>query len=355
MKVLTSLRRSAGRSAPLFAVACSLLWVPPAASNPPPPPGPFAVPDVHVIRLTDASVGVKSGDLRMMFEILNWTNVEVHGVVLVENTATDLLPATSGGIPVVVSAYVEPEGRPLDPLLKAEDDDANFPPTDGTIDPPKNGANNAYTGTRPTPTKIAYVGDGPIPPRDLLGAADANASCALVPGCAGGVIAEVERIDNGRNDAGAGTVDNVLDGFVLEFADFDPGEVISFNVFLIDEFGQPIGYWDGANFAGNAFGFGTLNVFLGDGAAPRRSHGPPVWTRPSRGPIIGNTGTVDPPNNLRDVFVTNDQFQIEIGAAMTAPFRDPNDNNLLLGGGGVGVNAVPHPSVPVELMSFTVE
>lgn len=323
----------------------------PAFSNPP-PPSQFAVPDVHVIRVTDADVHTKTGNLRLMFEILNWTDSAVDQVVLIENDAGSLIPATAGGLPVIAAASVEFDGRPLNPLAGPADDDANFPPQDCSpcTDPDKIGASNSFSAGMPSTTKVVYTSDGSIPPRDLLGAADANAACALVPGCtaAGNPIADVERIDNGLSP------DNVLDGFVLEFTDFDVGEVISFNVFLIDELGEVIGYHDGADFVGNAFGFGTINIFRGDGL-PTRSHGPPVWTRPGRGAVIGNTGTVDPPDNLRDMFVQNDFFQVEVGAALTAPFRNSTDNDLLGDGGGVGVNAIPHPNVPVELMSFTVE
>ncbi|REJ82715.1 MAG: hypothetical protein DWQ36_20040 [Acidobacteria bacterium] len=334
----------------------------------PPPPSPFPIPDVHVLRITDVGPIPQRGPLpnAIMFEVMNWTDTPAYGVELVLNVATGVTgdsggfncegPAACFGL-----AQIESGGRPLGDFMG---DDANFPPADGTGDPPKVGRANDWTATVTTPTRVVFsTTNNPIPPRDLLGAGDAASACALVPGCTSPAptIGNVESIDNAIDGTPTGELDNVLDGFVVEMLDLESTmselELLSFNFFLLDQSGNPIGSFGNRGLSGNAFGFGILNVFsIFPG---QRSHGPPIWTRNSRavlaggdrgGTIVSNTGTEDPPANLRDMFVQNDVFQVEVGATMTGEFLEPLDNTH-----GVSENSSLLPPYPVELQSFSVE
>jgi hypothetical protein len=108
----------------------------------------------------------------------------------------------------------------------------------------------------------------------------------------------------------------VLDGFVMYVCDWDKGETLSLNWFLTDASGAPIGTAG----MGNAYGFGTVSLFLG---APGQPAGPL---------FAGNTGFG---SNAVDIFddvgliIDDDgkprcEFFVEMGAGITAPFQNPN-------------------------------
>ena len=352
--------------------AVTVLVVAPVQANPP-PPSTFPVPDVQPLRVT---WGSEFGGLRglcslapcydLMFEVQNWTDQDVYGVLLTFTDADfeDVMMNPPPRFLDMFEAFVESDGRPA----FGTGDDANFPGganPDGTGDPVKAGATNNFVVTAASATSVLYTLDSKsfsgIPSRDLLGATDSAAACALVPGCSGPdlTIANPEQIDNGQMP------DNVLDGFVVTFSDFFAEEVGSLNFYLLDINGAPIGYDDGTQIIGNGFAFGVINVFQVDGYAGTRSHGPPVWTRQTRAGTrgatpTGNTGTEDPPANLRDMFPgptpqtlgddPNLVFQVEIGAALTGRFADVNDAPP-----GADSNADTQPNFPVELMSFSIE
>jgi hypothetical protein len=109
---------------------------------------------------------------------------------------------------------------------------------------------------------------------------------------------------------------NVLDGFVFSVIDFDPGEVISLNWFLLDQDGNPIGTAAG----GNQYGFGVVNLKRVDGGITLDD---PVFQ--------GNVGFDQSPRSffgsVYDGGATY-EFAVEFGASLTAPFLNPADNSF---------------------------
>lgn len=314
------------------------------------------------MRVTDiVAVPDDPGDDRFFieFEVLNWTDTEAFDLTICLNIGGAFSP---GPPPTFASADVDPNGRPF----TTEDDDGNFQPADGTSTPgPKDGSTNTWEVTTETPTAVAWdeptgtPGNG-IPPRDLLGVPGptnvdkAEQACDLVPGCeiegSSLVIDDPETIDNGAPVVD-GEPDNVLDGFVIEVNNFDVFDVLSFDWFLTDASGSPIGVAG----SGNAYGFGTYTMFRtlsgiatpGPGPTTLDSqpclasvdNGPPLFRRVS-GAAAGPGSNSGTNTNARDLFVSEtdrgDMFEAEPAAQMTAPFRNPNENDL-----NTPVNAEP--------------
>jgi hypothetical protein len=315
----------AGQLVALFAIGFLMVVAPGWADPFPPPPPGVEIPQVFCFRVTDiaAVAGDPEGD-RFTFEIeiLNWTNRETFDLYFALNPGTGFPGPPVQQAPFFAGASVDLNGRPLG----AGDDDLNFPPNDGHPGS-KTGQPNGWGVSLQTITAVRYAeptgtpGNG-LAFRDLLGAATTAEACSLVPDCeivnGSPVVPWPETIDNGAPMVDK-LDDNVLDGFVIDVDDFDPGEMLSFDWFFTDAAGGPIG----VSGIGNAFGFGTYNIYRVN------SHGPPVWRRipgVPEGPG-SNTGTT---NDLRDMFVdstaTGESFEVELGSALTPPFLNPADN-----------------------------
>jgi hypothetical protein len=304
----------------------------PVASN---PPG-IILPRVFCFRITD--IGALGGNsFRFEFEVLNWTATVSDGMFIARNAGTSglnpNLPPANGLPPFFSGAGVDPNGRPLGP----GGDDANFQPLDGTPGL-KVGATNdwAVSGGFPTATAIRWAGGTAIPNRNLIGAGSTAAACALVPAClvSGGlpVIANPETIDNGGGTPYGG-VDNVLDGFTFDVSDFNVGETLSFNWFLLNG-NAPIGVVG----MGNQFGFGVFNIFR------VASPGPAIWCAgpPSAG--VCNTGTNSGVTYAYQGASLLPQFEFEFGAGITGAFSNPADNIFQV---PVNGQLVPEPSTMV--------
>ncbi len=331
------------------------------------PPGAAQAPPVFCFRITD--IEQLPGDLTcktycIEFEVLNWSDQDACGMIIAPNVGTLAIgPGFGGGAmgvagatgapPTIFLANVDPDGRGGTP----------FSPGDigpGVFDVPAihNGrgrgdvpgalndwsATGNFSGVKGT---AEWRCGTPLPFHDLLGPLPGNpfASWALVPGF--GLDGSTDfaglgdtAIDGGPPVAppfpfGPYTPDpaglpfpsnmaqididptgNVLDGFVIYVCDWDKGECLSFNWFLTDAAGNPIGT---AGF-GNAYGFGSLNLCLGD----------PALGAP--GPLFaGNTGFGQNRNDFYDsVNIIKSptgevcEFFAEFGAGITAPFLNPN-------------------------------
>jgi len=180
-----------------------------------------------------------------------------------------------------------------------------------------------------------------------------DALLAMIPGSVANTVFNPTRIQLPNPE----TIDdgpNVLDGFVIVIANFDPGDVVSFNWFLEDAAGDSIGMIPsgGSGVSGDPYGFGIINI-CNTGA-------PPI-------PLVGNAGSVlqapDPPFNVNSQFDPPDTsdpnadsglfwaenevagvdtfpinpipagklgagtwFGVEFGAAVTATFANTQDN-----------------------------
>lgn len=277
-----------------------------------PPPGCIIPPGIFCFRFTDI---VQTGPSRFQFEVefLNWTGQIAYGLHICRTQPP--LPPRIGGQPKIAGASVDANGRPLG----VGNDDWNFPPADGTGMPAKVGKTNFFQATDSN-DDLALFEDpttNGIPARDLFRAwaTGGNAAVwALIPGCdTSGVIANVETVDNALDESPQGPFDNVLDGFVLDISDFDVGEMISLNWWLLDRNGDPIGMVNPTN-PGNQFGYGVINIYRG-------INGPGVWQR-VRGAVPGaNVGTS---SDLRDMVPkqvrgSQEDFEVELAAASTAP------------------------------------
>ncbi|WP_353572123.1 hypothetical protein [Candidatus Albibeggiatoa sp. nov. BB20] len=328
---------------------------------PPPPPSPSTyMPTVFCFRITDIVDTDDPNRFKFMFETLNWSNQNAHGLLMALNEAA-IIGGQQTIRPLITSADIDSNGRPIG----SGDDDANFPPIDGTgtFTQFKLGQTNSWQVARSTNSMVIFsnpaaADDTSLAFRDLLGAATpgsitgTTAACNLVPGCTvtgrdnlgRQVVSEVlniETVDNGSPNIDQ-LPDNVLDGFVLEVENFQPGSAISFNWFLMDETGtQSIG----SAGRGNQMGFGTFTIRRHeDGTIEGEGNDgdtidiptPPDGRRAIRAVgddsdilFPGNTGTTQ---SLREMFVfeTFDQvqFSVEPGPGLTAPFLVPQDNIL---------------------------
>ncbi|MDJ1185657.1 hypothetical protein [Roseofilum casamattae] len=245
-------------------VISGMLAAPALADPIPIPPNPeVRLPPVFCFRFTDIKP-VESdpeGDkFQFEFEVLNWTNQVASGVQLALNEGT----GSSGVIdkvPFLAKGKVDQNGRPI-----GKPDDSG--PT-GNLNTP-----NDWKVAQSSKTAVEWEGGTGIANQDLLGANSTQEACALVPGCQAvpdgiqqvctgwlfwrrcqqiprnftPIVNDMETVDNGIN---------VLDGFVVTVDDFDEGELVSLNWFLLDDAGNPLGVSD----RGNAYGFGTINLY----------------------------------------------------------------------------------------------
>jgi hypothetical protein len=313
---------------------------------------------VFCFRITDIeeTVGDPEGDsFSFEFEVLNWSDDVAYEVYIATTRANGIaLSALPGGSidfsrVIFDDATVDMNGRPLtlrdvngDMVIDAldlEDDNNN-----GDVDPGEDQNGNGRldndlmpgNGTQPndwmvssqTSSRVRWEAGTPIFPIDLLDInpvppfddieqigfmqfTDPNDPNSVIP----------ETIDDG---------DNVLDGFVFTVDNFDVGKVFTFNWFLLNSEGDPIG----RSGSGNPYGFGTVSIArVDDGPFPGAV-------------FAGNSGfqrTVaiffDSIYNVPDpsTFVVSAAFGVsgqpvqtgyaaEFGAGITAPFLNEADN-----------------------------
>jgi hypothetical protein len=275
---------------------------------------------VYCARVTDIRAHPTPNKFSFEFEVLNWSDVFVGGVLLV------LAEDTSAGVSFARENYynlngVDVDGRPIqledvngDSIIDTSDlEDAN---SDGMLEAgeDRNGNNrldndpipgnlnraNDWTLIDQTATRMEWRHGSPIPFINLL-------TAGPYPGCARciealprppkavvhpvtGEVSPLEAIDNG---------DNVQDGFVMTVRGLEVGKTIHINWFLLGAgdatfpeedqppeqtcrsprpeivpVGEPIGF---AGF-GNAMGFGVITITRVDGI-------------PRPGPVfVGNIG-----------------------------------------------------------------
>ncbi|MBI3241091.1 MAG: DUF11 domain-containing protein [Chloroflexi bacterium] len=291
---------------------------------------------VFCFRITDIQrvAGDPGNDkFRFEFEVLNWSNGEAFGVYIALDEGTS---AVSGSAPFFAGADIDADGRPLvlldvngdGTINDADLEDANGnglldpgedingngrldnDPIPGNVNPP-----NDWTVASSTATAISWSAGTTVPGIDLIGFAsgiplqpgDPEISFMDFTNLSDPNSVVIETIDNGPN---------VMDGFVITVDDFDPGEILSFNWFLTDINGIPIGDPSGEG-GGNPYGFGVVNLTSLSGS-----------TFP--GPVFsGNTGFSQSPKLFFDsvYHIPNPaNFAAEFGAALTATFQNPADN-----------------------------
>lgn len=344
----------------------------PALADPPPNPPPCAKfgPGLFCWRVTDIE-GVP-GDpdrFRVMFEFVNWSNQPAYYIRMDRNIGT--------GQPVLLTnAGVDADGRPFT----------------GPPDPPAGNIlhDNQWDVVVNTPDQIIWAFDQPTGPiahatcpgtsngvpvtfngllDPLMAPPTTPAECqaaltCMVPGSSitqvdmGGMLvdqltlADPETADDGPNQ---------LDGFWIELDDLQCNESISFNWWLLDINLQPIGmlFGGGAGVMGDQFAFGIINYARMCSPAP-----PPIFNL-NTGYDPPNSDAPDNPSNWAenevggiDTYPINPiplgkpgagaRFCIELGAAVTAPFANPNNNCFLFNGQYVasGTNLVRRSGGP---------
>lgn len=292
---------------------------------------------VFCFRITDIQrvAGDPGNDrFRFEFEVLNWTHEQAFSVYIAQNVATGLVVGDPA--PFFAGATLDPNGRPLTPLdvngdgtINAADlEDANGnglldpgedingngrldnDPIPGNVNPPNN-----WTVASSSATAIKWSAGTPVPSVDLLDF-DFLGTGPLQPGDPEISFMQFANLSD-PNSVVIETIDdgpNVQDGFVLIVDDLDPGEIVSFNWFLLDQFGNIIG----ANTeVSNPYGFGAVSLTSLAGPVPPS----PVFA--------GNTGFSQSPLMFFDsVYIVPNPaaFAAEFGAGLIAPFSDPNDN-----------------------------
>lgn len=223
--------------------------MPALADPPPPPPSNTILPDVFCFRFTDVKAvedDPEQDRFIFSFEVLNWTDTPASGVRFAMSTGGFDAGKDLG----VTGAQVDSNGRPLG--------------SDSDPIPGNQPVSNTGSVTSVSSSAVEYTAgqfnsslftENPIPNLNLLdvpSTGGTQAACALVPGCVVSgntpIISNPETIDDGNN---------VLDGFSIEIDGFDERDAISFNWFLLDENGESIGSVGN----GNAYGFGTVNLF----------------------------------------------------------------------------------------------
>jgi hypothetical protein len=328
-----------------LAIAAGISWSSPVKADPPPEPN---VP-VFCFRVTDIlNVAGDADRFQFEFEILNWTNQPAHGMDLsLTQRNFSIFGPTVDNAPFIAGAAVDVLGRPIGPL----NDDANFAAvanSPGFLNGvgAKVGQLNNWVVTNQTASQVKWRDpsppNNPLHNRDLLNPSLSLAQkLALVPGAVldiGGnpIVPDFETVDNGApgvTGPGANGVDNVLDGFVIDLDDFDPGESVSFNWLLTDAAGNVIQQNPNRP---NAMALGVLNIYR----PMVDENGPGLWCfLPDSGFSGGNTGSTA---NIRDIFpdADNPAFRVEFGPQMTAPFLLATDNSFDL---PVNVHACPEP------------
>lgn len=332
------------------------------------PPADPQIPGVFCFRITDIervdlADGSPNNDYVFGFEVLNWTNRPAEGVFISSNRGTRVNPRVGDALPTIAGIGVDRDGRGGLTPDTGDVDASGYGITSGsgTFDDPAihsgrgrgdiAGALNDWDGTSFDARNAWWEGGTPVPFADLLGALPrgfpepADLIPSQTPPFTNG---DLDTLGDPAIDGGPGTIanagpnslgapnGNVLDGFTMTVSDFDPGEVLSLNWFLLgaDPLGPglvPIGTAGG----GNNYGFGTVSLTLIDGSAPD-----PV--------LSGNTGFLNNPlvfasdpngapvNNIPAPPVTEPaggggligppHFALEFGAGLTAPFSNPSDN-----------------------------
>ena len=288
---------------------------------------------VFCFRITDIErFGTGDNNFALSFEILNWTDVPAWGLSIAMNVGAT---SNEGAIPTYVGAGIDRDGR--GGPVGGDHIDAKGPGLtvgSGTFDAPAIhsgrgrgdvvGLLNDWEATAFAPLTAQWSGnaltDTAIPNQDLFNAAT---PADLVP--LGGVPGAVDGLGDSAVDGGPGIplpyadgAGNSLDGVTLSVSDWHEGEVLSFNWFLLDNDGDPIGTAD----AGSPFGFGVVNIARVNPDSPDLP-----------GPLFaGNTGFglggAGSPLFFDEVnLVPNPAlFGMELGAGITAAFLDPDTN-----------------------------
>lgn len=322
----------------LALLLATLVFAIPRRARADPVPIQSSIP-VFCFRITDIErVAPGSNKFRIEFEVLNWTHEPAYGVYIALNVGTGV-KIVGGSPPFFAGASIDSDGRPLvlidvngDGNINAADlEDTNGLNGNGLLDPgeDKNGngrldndpipgnlnPSNDWTVALSTTTAITWSAGTPVSAVDLtrfpfgppVQPGDPEIPFILFTNLADPTTIVLETIDDGPN---------VLDGYVIEVDDFDPGEILSFNWFLTDANGNIISDPSG-EFGVNPYGFGVVNLTSLDGPA-------------FPGAVFsGNTGFSQSPKLFFDsVYVVPNpaQFAAEFGAAMTAAFLNPDDN-----------------------------
>jgi hypothetical protein len=279
------------------------------------PNPPVEIPVVYCLRITDVEDTADPNRFKFMFQPLNWADQKAYGLFMSVNKAGVGQPGERAFF-VKNAATVDENGRPFG----TDDDDLNFQPNDltGTLPSPKiPGPINNWAPISNTRTHVEYLGNYGMPFRDLLNKGNPTTigACSLVPGCTvvngKPVIVNMETVDNGWPIS----IDNVLDGLVVEIGNLTPGKFFSFNWFLLDQNGDPIGSLG----FGNQFGFGTFNIY--------RAKNGDIFPLELPWGVSGNVGVSQ---NSKYAFKTATslgvEFGFEAGAAITGKFLNGNDN-----------------------------
>lgn len=314
----------------------------------------------------DAADGNK---FRVEFEIVNWTGTDAAGLIIALNVARNR-PLIPPGAPRITGASVDMDGRPL---------------TGGSSPPTGNAAiANDWSVLAQTPTRVEFRGGTAIahPSSGVFdGLLDPDFSTATLAVCIDaikdmipgdetmvGAPPLIASVDTETIDDGA----NVRDGFVIEIDDWDAGEEVSFNWFLVDAAGDVIGASDpsGAVVAdGDGYGFGAFNIVRLAGSAPT-----PLFDKNAE---YDPTDTTDP-NVDSPLFWAEDEvagvdtfqvnpipvgtagegtfFAVELGVSVTGPFADSQSDNDFFRNGSpfrVGVNLVPNAHFMADHLSST--
>lgn len=327
------------------------------------PPAPSIFPGLPVIRVTDiGAVNGQPNRFRIMFEVINWTNQDAYGLSVSLNVATTFLPTAAGATPKVkfVNAVAAKTGRPLAPVDVTGDGLINLslpasnPQSDledvnsnGILNPGEDKNGNGRLDNDPIPgnvmpiqgndwsvagvteTNARWTAGTPLPKRDLLAATTRASICSLIPGCALTAgqpkIANAETVDDGPN---------VLDGFVLEVSDWEEGETLSFNWFLMGPT-LPIGNASG----GSPYAFGVLSLARLPYGYPAPY--PDVWYAGTKGFEQNTTLFFDHVYLLSSAGAA---FAIDIGRALTLNFLNASDAP-----NGSGVNTGKNVSATLKL------
>ena len=305
------------------------------------------------------------------FEVVNWTGLNVDGLVLSLNTGG--VGTSIGSQPKISGASTDNNGRPIGV-------GASLP--SGNLAP-----NNNWTAVS-TPTKATFTAPVLMPLlrrsatissvtydgiRDpdfaLLSPSESfkirDALLAMIPGSVnngGAGVAGNPYLVGIPNSETIDDATHALDGFVVEIDDYEPGEEMSFNWFFTAG-GIPVGNLSHAapgGVTGDSMGFGTLNFAL-LGTAANTPAPPPLFPQNAINPVAVNAG-YDPPNNSNanadsPLVFAEDQvggidnyamnpipsgpgagvtLAVEPGAAVTATFQNPADGfirGVHVGGG----------------------
>jgi len=186
----------------------------------------------YSFRFTDikaVSDDPEGNEFQFSFEIINWSDTPAAGIQIAIHEDTNQ---------VQIYEPLEFAGATVD---------SNRDPITGNLNLPNNS-----TVSESDNTSIKWNLGDPLLNRDLLGPATNERACQLVPGCdllsGEPRMSDIEAIDNG---------DNVRDGFVFTVDNWDEGEILILNWFLLDENGNNIGTAD----AGNQNGYGLVQFY----------------------------------------------------------------------------------------------